>query len=83
MELAGLTGCTVDTDADVELAAAELLRRGTTKLLVTLGERGCALFEGRPSSLKAVWVASLRVTPKVFLPLTAQSQRGDTSGAIE
>lgn len=43
-ELRGLTGMPTDSENDVALAAAELLKRGAKQVLVTLGERGCALF---------------------------------------
>lgn len=45
-ELQGLTGMPSGTDDEVAAAAAEVQRRGAKKVLVTLGERGAALFEG-------------------------------------
>merc|ERR550514_2089983 len=45
-ELQMLTGMPTGTDAEVAAAAQTLIRRGAAKVLVTIGERGCALFEG-------------------------------------
>lgn len=44
-ELRSLTGMPTSTNEEVAAAAGEVLRRGAKKVLVTLGERGCALFE--------------------------------------
>lgn len=45
-ELQMLTGMPTSTDAEVAAAARTLIQHGAKKVLVTLGERGCALFEG-------------------------------------
>mmetsp|Transcript_49615 Transcript_49615/g.105591 ORF Transcript_49615/g.105591 Transcript_49615/m.105591 type:complete len:567 (-) Transcript_49615:107-1807(-) len=44
-ELQMLSGKPTSTDEEVKAAAEVLLHRGAKKLIVTLGERGCALFE--------------------------------------
>lgn len=49
-ELQGLTGMPTATDEEVAAAAQEVMRRGAKKVLVTLGERGCALFEAEGAS---------------------------------
>mmetsp|Transcript_113089 Transcript_113089/g.292441 ORF Transcript_113089/g.292441 Transcript_113089/m.292441 type:complete len:590 (+) Transcript_113089:88-1857(+) len=43
-ELRELTGLPTGTEEEVAAAAQELLKKGAGKVLVTLGERGCALF---------------------------------------
>merc|ERR1712046_120136 len=45
-ELQMLTGLPTGTDGEVAAAARALIQRGAKKVLVTIGERGCALFEG-------------------------------------
>jgi len=57
-ELAALAAAPTATNADVEAAAAVLLARGARSVLVTLGPRGCALFN---ASEAPVFVSAPRV----------------------
>merc|ERR1719235_1723380 len=47
-------------DSEVKDAARTLIQRGAKKVLVTIGERGCALFEG---SSEGKFVATRAVKP--------------------
>lgn len=69
-ELQMLTGLPTGTDAEVAAAAQTLLGRGAAKVLVTLGERGCALFERGGAA-----------TETRFVPPTRQVKPVDTTGA--
>jgi len=59
-ELQMLTGRPTGDDEEVTVAARELIQRGAKKVLVTLGSRGCALFEG---SAAGKFVATTKVKP--------------------
>merc|ERR1719272_2862402 len=65
-ELQMLTDMPTSTDAEVTAAAESLMARGAKKVVVTIGERGAALFE-------------TGVEPK-FVP-TRMVKARDTSGA--
>merc|ERR1719408_746514 len=59
-ELQMLTGMPTGTDAEVAAAARALIQRGAKQVLVTIGERGCALFEG---SAEGKFVPTKQVKP--------------------
>jgi ribokinase len=59
-ELQTLTGMPTGDDDEVTAAARELIKRGAKTVLVTLGSRGCALFEGDAAGK---FVATTKVKP--------------------
>eukprot|EP00747_Dinoflagellata_sp_TGD_P113098 gnl/TRDRNA2_/TRDRNA2_171637_c0_seq2.p2 gnl/TRDRNA2_/TRDRNA2_171637_c0~~gnl/TRDRNA2_/TRDRNA2_171637_c0_seq2.p2 ORF type:complete len:125 (+),score=25.65 gnl/TRDRNA2_/TRDRNA2_171637_c0_seq2:658-1032(+) len=61
-----LTSMPTDTDEQVAAAAAKVIQMGAQKVLVTIGDRGCALFEGEK--------------PGLFVP-AKKVQAKDTTGA--